>query len=52
MAVYNTIDDPSKYFQATIYSGTGSAASVTNSGNSNLQPDTTNPKQKLYGILL
>ena len=39
MAVYNTIDDPSKYFQATIYSGTGSAASVTNSGNSNLQPD-------------
>ena len=39
MAVYTTIDDPSAHFQATIYSGTGSTASVTNGGNSDLQPD-------------
>ena len=39
MAVYPTIDDPSAHFQATIYSGTGSTASVTNGGNSDLQPD-------------
>jgi len=36
---YTTIDDPSAHFQATIYSGTGSTASVTNGGNSDLQPD-------------
>ena len=36
---YTAIDDPSAHFQATLYSGTGSAASVTNSGNSDLQPD-------------
>jgi hypothetical protein len=36
---YTTIDDPSAYFQATTYSGTGSTASVTNGGNSDLQPD-------------
>ena len=36
---YTTIDDPSAYFQTTLYSGTGSTASVTNGGNSDLQPD-------------
>jgi hypothetical protein len=36
---YTTINDPSAHFQATIYSGTGSTASVTNGGNSDLQPD-------------
>ena len=36
---YTTIDDPSAYFQTALYTGTGSGFSVTNSGNSNLQPD-------------
>jgi len=36
---YTTVDDPSKYFQTALYTGTGSGFSVTNSGNSNLQPD-------------
>ena len=36
---YTTIDDPSAYFQTTLYSGAGSTASVTNGGNSDLQPD-------------
>ena len=36
---YTTIDDPSVYFQTTLYTGTGSGLSVTNSGNSNLKPD-------------
>ena len=36
---YTTLDDPSAYFQTTLYSGTGSTASVTNGGNSDLQPD-------------
>ena len=39
MAVYTTIDDPSAYFQTTLYSGTGSQQSITNGGNSDLQPD-------------
>ena len=36
---YTDIDDSSAYFQTKIYSGTGSALSVTFDGNSNLQPD-------------
>jgi len=36
---YTTVDDPSAYFQTALYTGTGSGFSVTNSGNSNLQPD-------------
>ena len=36
---YTTIDDPSAHFQTAIYTGTGSSRSVTNDGNSNLQPD-------------
>ena len=36
---YTSINDPSEYFQTTLYTGTGSGLSVTNSGNSNLKPD-------------
>jgi len=36
---YTTIDDPSAYFQTTLYNGTGSSQAVTNTGNSDLQPD-------------
>ena len=36
---YTTIDDPSEYFQTLLYTGNGSARSLTNDGNSNLQPD-------------
>ena len=39
MAVYTTIDDPSEYFQVALYTGTGSTQSITNDGNSDLQPD-------------
>ena len=33
------IDDPSKYFQTTLWTGTGSSQSITNLGNSDMQPD-------------
>tara|TARA_B100000424_G_scaffold76134_1_gene56539 strand:+ start:116 stop:1180 length:1065 start_codon:yes stop_codon:yes gene_type:complete len=36
---YTTIDDPSAHFQAKIYSGNGSTQTLTNDGNSDLQPD-------------
>ena len=36
---FTTVDDPSKYFQVTTYTSNGSVASVTNVGNSDLQPD-------------
>jgi len=36
---YTTVDDPSEYFQTTLYAGTGSGQSITNTGNSNLKPD-------------
>jgi len=37
---YTTIDDPSAYFQTKLWSGNGSAGtSITNDGNSDLQPD-------------
>ena len=37
---YTTIDDPSAYFQTTTYTGDGNDdRQVTNSGNSDLQPD-------------
>jgi len=36
---YTTIDDPTAYFQTAIWSGTGSALSVTFDGNSDMQPD-------------
>ena len=36
---YTSIDDPSKHFQVTLYTGTGSSQSITNDGNSDMQPD-------------
>ena len=36
---YTTIDDPSKHRQTLLYTGNGSARSLTNTGNSDLQPD-------------
>ena len=45
MGAYTSIDDPSAYFQALVYAGTGGDGSVTqptthtNTGNSDLQPD-------------
>ena len=38
---YTTIDDPSAFFQCTLYTGNGSNRSITNTGNSDLQPDFT-----------
>ena len=39
MADYTTIDDSSAYFQTTLYTGNGGTQSITNTGNSDLQPD-------------
>ena len=39
MADYTAINDPSAFFQIALYSGTGSQQSITNDGNSDLQPD-------------
>ena len=37
---YTTINDPSKYFQTKLYTGNATnSTAITNSGNSNLQPD-------------
>ena len=36
---YTTIDDPSEYFQTALYTGNGGTLTVTNDGNSDLQPD-------------
>ena len=36
---FTTINDPSAYFQIALYTGNGSTQSITNDGNSNLQPD-------------
>ena len=36
---YTTIDDPTAYFQTTLYTGSGSSQAITNTGNSDLQPD-------------
>ena len=38
---YTTIDDPSAYFQTTLYTGNGGTQSITNTGNSDMQPDWT-----------
>jgi hypothetical protein len=44
---YTEIDDPSAYFQTTLYTGNGSNdLSITNSGNSDLQPDLVWIKQR------
>jgi hypothetical protein len=40
MGVYTAINDPSAYFQNMLYTGNGSSGlAITNTGNSNLQPD-------------
>jgi hypothetical protein len=36
---YTNIDDPSAYFQIATYAGNGGTQSITNDGNSNMQPD-------------
>ena len=36
---YTTIDDPSAHQQTAIYTGSSSSVTVTNDGNSDLQPD-------------
>ena len=36
---YTTIDDPSAHFQTALYTGNGSTQSITNDGNSDMQPD-------------
>ena len=36
---YTTIDDPSAHFQANAYSGSSNPQTITNDGNSDLQPD-------------
>ena len=36
---YTTIDDPSAYFQTLLYTGNASQTALTNTGNSDLQPD-------------
>jgi len=39
MADYTTIDDPSAYFQTALYTGNAGTQTITNDGNSDLQPD-------------
>jgi hypothetical protein len=39
MAAYTNIDDPSAYFQIALYTGNSGTLTVTNDGNSDLQPD-------------
>ena len=36
---YSDIKDPSEYFQTALYTGNGSTQSITNDGNSDMQPD-------------
>ena len=36
---YTDIDDPSAYFQTTLYTGNGGTQTITNGGNSDLQPN-------------
>ena len=39
MSYTNGLDDPSAHFQTATYAGNGSTQSITNDGNSDLQPD-------------
>ena len=36
---YTNIDDPSAHFQIALYTGNGTGQTITNDGNSDLQPD-------------
>ncbi len=48
---YTTIDDPSAHFQTTLYTGDGnSGRTVTNSGNSDMQPDWIWIKYRTAGV--
>ena len=50
MAAYTPIDDSSAYFQATLYNGDSNNSTViTNTGNSNLQPDFIWIKSRNHG---
>ena len=58
MASYASIDDPSAHFQAQLYTGNGGTQSITNTGNSDLQPDwvwlkdrTDGDNHQLYDIV-
>ena len=46
---YTTIDDPSVYFQTALYTGNVTARTITNDGNSNLQPDWVWVKSRSLG---
>jgi hypothetical protein len=46
---YTNIDDPSAHFQTATYSNNGSTITVTNDGNSDLQPDLIWNKQRTNG---
>ena len=46
---YSDIKDPSAHFQAATYTGTGSTQSITNDGNSDMQPDFVWIKQRNTG---
>jgi len=39
MADYTSIDDPSEYMQTALFTGNGGTNAITNTGNSDLQPD-------------
>jgi len=43
---YTTIDNPELYFQTKLYTGNGGTQSITNTGNSDLQPDWVWIKQR------
>ena len=45
---YTDIDDPSEYFQTKIYTGNGGTQSITNGGNSDIQPDWIWTKSRSY----
>ena len=45
---YTTINDPSEYFQTKIYTGNGGTQSITNGGNSDIQPDWIWTKSRSY----
>ena len=44
---YTTIDDPSAHFQANAYSGSSNPQTITNDGNSDLQPDFYGVKEEI-----
>ena len=48
---YTTIDDPSAHFQTTLYTGDGQTGrTVTNGGNSDMQPDWIWIKYRTAGV--